>query len=68
MINIDLNEKAFSDIDLKKYSGQCIALVNGKVVVNEKDPKAAMKRVLAISRKNKVAFICVPNSKTAMCI
>lgn len=68
MDNTDLNDKAFSALDLKKYSGQCIALVNGKIVVNEKDPKVAMERVLIISKKNKVALICVPNSKTAMCI
>lgn len=64
----NLNEEAFSRLDLKEYSGKCIALVNGKVVVNEKDPKVAMKRVVALSKKNQVALICVPSSKTAMCI
>lgn len=64
----NLNEEAFSRLDLKEYSGKCIALVKGKVVVNEKDPKVAMKRVVALSKKNQVALICVPSSKTAMCI
>ena len=64
----NLNQEAFSRLDLKDYAGQCIALVNGKIVVNEKDPKKAMSRVVTLSKKNEVALVCVPSSKTAMCI
>ena len=68
MIDEDLNKNAFSKLDLRRYSGKCIALVNGKVVVNEEDPTRAMERVVALSKKNQVALICVPSTKTAMCI
>ena len=64
----DLNQEAFSNMDLKKYSGKCVALINGKVVFNEKDPTKAMEKVVALSKKDQVALICVPSSKTTMCI
>ncbi|MBW2974888.1 hypothetical protein KY366_04180 [Candidatus Woesearchaeota archaeon] len=67
-IRDDLNHEAFSRLDLKKYSGKCIALVNGKVVVNEKDPTKAMERVVSLSQHSQVALICVPSSKTTMCL
>ncbi len=64
----DLNEVAFSKLDLKKHAGECIAMVNGKVVITEKDATKAMKKVVALSEKNQVALICIPSSKTTMCI
>ena len=64
------NNIKFQRMNLSIYTGRCIGLVNGKIVVNEKNPSKAMERVLQLSKNknNQVALICVPSDKTTMVI
>ena len=63
----DKNLTKFSSMDLAKYAGLAVGIVNGKIQFSDPSPQKIMKLLMA-QKDKEVAMICVPNIKTAMCI
>ena len=65
----DKTMNQFFKIDFTKYAGYAIGIINGKIEVKNKDPDIVLKKLMSKHNKNKdMAFICVPNLKTAMSV
>ena len=59
----------FAQMDLSQYSGYAVGIIDGKIELKGKDPKLVLKKLMSKQNKNKdIAFICVPNVKTAMSV
>ena len=64
------NDKAldkFVKMDLSRYAGLAVGIVNGKIQFQDSSPQKVL-RLLMKQKDKDVALICVPNRNTAMCI
>ena len=65
----DKTLNTFANMELSQYSGYAIGIINGKIEIKNKDPKIVLDKLMSKHNKNKdIAFICVPNLKTAMSV
>lgn len=65
----DRTMNKFLRMDLSEYAGYAVGIINGKIEIKNKDPTIVLERLMSKNNKNKdIAFICVPNLKTAMSV
>ena len=62
------NLDTFNKIDLSKYAGKCLGIVDGKILFEEKDTQKVIKRILKQDPKTEISVVCVPSKKTTMAI
>lgn len=62
------NVQVFNKLDLSKYAGLCLGIVDGKIIYKEKNTEYVMKRLLNQPPNKEISLICVPSKKTTMAI
>lgn len=68
-MGMDKTMNQFLKMDLSQYAGFAVGIINGKIEMKSKNPDEVLKKLISKQNKNKdVAFICVPNLKTAMSV
>lgn len=56
----------FNAMDLKKYAGLAIGIVDGKIAFKGKDPGKIMRRLLAQKEDKEVALICTSKKESLL--